>query len=223
MLRRYQITVGVASLRRARGGFARRRLLVGLAVLAMLTVGGPTALGSSRDSKPELRPLWNAFPLNPAGARLDKPRSPRGTRGAFRPPAAQVAQGISSKAAHTSREMPSSGLDIVTIALLTGGGLVMLALLGLAGTQLRDVFGYRLAPAGRSPSGRHDRRRTAWRGTSGVVITGAFGFRKQPLVRRIRRVARRTRKVVWTEDTRPVFVACALSVVLAFVIVHVIV
>ena len=137
--------------------------VLAIACAALLAIVAPTASAARGDpQKASPQDLWDAFPLNPKGARVtsDGPRS--GPKAPFTPPV--ITQAVAEPAAENSRG------NLPFWAVLGGAGaFVLLALLGLAAVRVRHAAGHR--------------RRTAplWQGTTGIEASHIA--RLQPTIR----------------------------------------
>ncbi len=168
-----------------------RSFLLGLAWAALLVFLSPAlASAASREQSPGPKALLEEFPLNPTGERIVSPTYAR--PGVFRPP-------VQPAAAH------SPGTDLFFLAAIGGGSVVaLLALVGLASVLLRSVSSRGVTTgAQEKPS---------------AYISAVFmGTRRLPV---IEGRARRKRRVAWTTEIVRVLVACAVVLVVGFLIVQ---
>ncbi len=199
MLRQYR---SIASPGSAPRGFHRvfaRSFLLGLACAVLGLVCSPAALSAAREPKPAAEALWEAFPLNPTGERI------RGR--AFRPPVQPeaVVRAFKAELAVTQADAPTSGADVILLALLVGVGILsLLAVVVVASGHLR-----RASVHPRAPSATQKREPSAY--ISAVFI----GTRRVPI---IESVARRKQRVVWTTGAAPMIVGLALAALVVVLI-----
>jgi hypothetical protein len=197
MLRRYETIAGGAWLRRARCRKVARLVPAALACFAVLTVGNPTALASTRDRKPAQK-LWAAFPLNRTGDRTAPANRPI-------PPARDQQQHkAATRSFEEARPRAGRGFSLVLLAVSLIGILELVRIVWVTARQPRRAVTLRAGTAG--PGRAHDGRLRAF------VVPKRARARK--------RVRQQVRKVVWTDGTRPDLVTVGLAVVLAFFVVY---
>lgn len=125
-----------------------------------LLVAAPTALAATGD--PKQRPpegLWEAFPVNPTGERLDSGQQSRGPR----------ASGVTPERLQTARTTPdASRTNVVLLALVGGAGVFLLSQVSLSVVRRRDVS--------------NDRPRSAplWQGREGFDAVHVAGAQHLP-------------------------------------------
>lgn len=100
---------------------------VGLALVVALAVSSPAALAASEKPKPQ--PLWEAFPLNPTGQRLDSAKQP-----VLKPPV----QGRPEATKVEETPAPTSRPGAIALALFAGVALLALGLVGFV--SMRRLF-----------------------------------------------------------------------------------
>ncbi len=203
-----------------------------LASVVALSVVAPSAAAQRDLAADPPKELWSEFPLNPKGERLVPEREETAAQAPFTPPA--KAQAVPE----TPSESSARGFSALVAAGVVGA-LALLALLAVGAVRLREVAArrHRSAPLWQGTVGieaspvarlqhyadvevsvtqpaRFSRGEVATRG-------GVPGRRLHlPSLRDPATTVRRLRRIVWNDSTAPFFIGCAIAIVAAFLITH---